>query len=277
MKAFWISILSLIFFSSCKKSTSHPTNAKLLWRIEKNQVGVSGQTYVSYFNYDNNKRVIQASLYLIDSLSPSLDSILIQKYNYQYSDLSNNPTYVKWYYTPSLPVITYSLFESWKYYSNSRLVYDSTNLIGSNPPQSVMPELTYYTYPSGQIARKSYSGNTVISIDTFFINSDNVIKSSLWQYNFWPGTGINNVMTYVFDDKINPVAVPWIEQSHSYTVLSNKNNITSATLTSVNGWIRWVSQYQYDSDGYPVKQIENLSGSSPIFVQVNNIITYHYQ
>lgn len=277
MKPFWIYILSLIFFSSCKKSTSNPASAKLLWRIEKNQVGLPGQTYVSYFSYDNSHRVTQASLYLVDSLGPSLDSTLIQKYNYQYSDLSNNPAYVKWYYVPALPVTTYSLFESWKYYSNSRLAYDSTNLIGSSPPQSAPPELTYYTYPSGQIARKRYSGNTVLSIDTFFINSDNIIKSSLWQYNFWPGTGTNDVMTYVFDDKINPVAVPWIEQSHSYTVLSNKNNITSAILTSVNGWIRWVSQYQYGPDGYPVKQIENLSGSSPIFVQVNNIITYHYQ
>lgn len=277
MRTILLILSACLLIFSCKRDINRNQNPKLLWKIQKIQVGQSGQSYVSYFNYDNNKRVTQASLYLVYSLGPSYDSVLIQNDNYQYSDLSNNPTYVKSYFVPALTPTTYKLSESWKYYSNSSLTYDSTNLIASNPPQTAIPELTYYTYPTGQVARKRYSGNTLLSVDTFFISSNNVIKSSLWQYNQWPHTGINDVMTYVFDNKNNPVTVPWVEQSHSSTISANRNNITSATLTSANGWIRWVSQYQYNSDGYPITQTENLSGSSPLFAPVNNIITYHYR
>ncbi len=244
---------SFFLFGSCKKDPARTKAVKHLWRTEKHAIQNPNKTFVTYFTYDAQDRITQASLYIVDSTGPALDSVLMQKYTYQYSGSSATPDYAEWLNNSIATPPNYGLFGSQKTYSGTQLTKDSAYLISSIPAQSSVPIVRNYTYSGNQVSRLFYSGAILFTKDTFNITNGNTTKIiSRSQLNSFATERTNS-----FDSKINPITVPLMSPISTEAYLPNANNIitTLYKYLHANDSIRWISQFQYDTDDYPVLEL----------------------
>lgn len=274
-------VLGLIIFSSCRKETNKPTANKLLWKLERYQVERPGVTFVTYFFYDALFRVSEASTYFIDSTIVPLDSVLCQKYTFRYSGSSNNPDSVEFMNraNPSSPY--YEITKNPYTYNGTQLIYDSLYLVYNYPPPYNFAKASSYSYSGSEIyctVNRYYGLNFVGSgKDTFIIQTGNLIKyASRSQPAGGPPSGYSVVITYSFDDKINPVKIPWPSLVHTDAIFVNNNNVVSSLYGHSQDSILRTSQFQYDVYNYPIVQYETENYFSPAPMQIHNVITYKY-
>jgi len=277
MKRFIPGVVSIfLLLASCAKDPARNQAIKHLWRIERHALQGPGICHVTYYSYDAQDRITQTLWYKVDSTGPTLDSVLVQKTTYQYSGTSFVPEYAEWRNNSVGSPPNYGLFGTERTYSGSQLVKDSTYLISSIPVQTANSVISNISTAGNQVSSLVYSGTILYSKDTCVISGGNMIRavssSQLSNLNF--------VNTFSFDNKINPINVPvkGLGLSGQFTIIPNANNILTSlfVLNSGSDSVRRISQFQYDSDNYPIQELqeERIYFLPP--ATINYVINYRY-
>jgi hypothetical protein len=275
------SILVILFFSfffiSCKKE-SKTQATKLLWRVETHMLG--GWTHVTYFNYDVQYRLTILTTYRMDSTGPTLDSALWHQVTYQYPGVSSTPSYYESRFR--LGPNSYALQGTNISCNGSQVIYDSVFGI----PGISAQRAGNYSFNGNEIyrARTQYTWAIGIWRDTFLVQNNNIAKYKSRHYGI---TGNSpepyfRVSEYEYDNKVNPVKVPWNAQlqtpdGYDFSYVTYNNVIRSSYSRGMDSFLT-TSQFQYDIDDYPTVEARNQKEffGPAIASESNFIINYKY-
>jgi hypothetical protein len=162
--------LFLIILYSCKKSNPGGSTPPSPYYLSSAVASTTQRRIVDSFYYDTLHRVdtFTQTIYDTTSGTPVFNTWTIQ---FLYQDNNTQPS---WYNYYDLPLGGFGDYHLLSYDANNRIAKD-TSLSGSG-------EVTYYSYPNGNIATTILPEGTPENnfMDTMYISSGNISKEVLW-------------------------------------------------------------------------------------------------
>jgi hypothetical protein len=286
----------ILFATSCKKDSAPDNNVPttndsiLLSKVvvlDTTKTAPLDTMDVSYYSYDNSKRVTVATLYGYDGTG-TIKSTEIYKYSYTGADTL--PSKMLETYSDASEQINSTSF--YAYYPGTRNVsWDSTIFREINPP---------YTFEDTSVSRYIYTNDFVTITSEFYTSSGQQVNPP---HNIYITKQNGNIVSQrdtisnaiaesyscTYDTHKNPYYnVAWYNNLSIVSTYKTypdgfglNNNVTEINNTSKNlsnptsiETTHYKYTYTYRADGYPVEIIMKDMGST--YPTTSNKIKYYY-